>query len=812
METGQKTKEELAATYSSPEWRVSFLRLLGINSILRDSIISSNYKIPDNLNNSIYLTAKGSSIAQDLKTKHEVPYKEAKLLCFLVMAYREPLVDVEKTNYAVLIDEVSKQIQSGELKHPFVFGRLLYDKAADLFSDSRRYLSVQDTSRLLEGTPAGVWQVDNLVTGPFGILRSRENRAFEPYTQIPLQHCADLSCSKVHYVQLTTDGEAPVNLNRYKLNRLLEKGKHEPSDWNGFITDLVKVEENKLYEDNFNSASLIYLLGDGLDDVELRRLVGSLLDNTQGTLREVAGEVGKTGSAEDITASLDRAQLLQLILCAQDVDIVRNLDDLVTENRIDVPGGEVRKARVNKAERLGPWGLSAELGHRGLRFYSLDTGLPMLRLKRLITSLYKTDVFEDMQELDWQLRSVEGMTAGSKLAEYIRFEAPEKVLYNLVLARRENAEAACRIIKVSPDPGRSDDNLIACLMWKLGFTSRDVETPHGRFFSRQDEVIRLTRAADLSAIVDEEPIRKAASVYFQDLEYLLTDCLSYATWALLTDHYSNERPYVYRPSMDTSPAMALLNEASAAQSASDQRVIFSDMNTVRPLSEGFRILARYLEKLPENASNHVRDAESAPDYISRTDLKQFPFIHTYPFLDLDPEARSSIVKGLKEISQLLLSQNMPEMRNSLIHFRRTTVDISKVMLALESVRSSVQLIDGLGFLRVPFVHIMTMADEWGRQAITLMAPEGQRVVFTRPSAYDRLGLPNLTEEQYLMHSAVFAEPNEVLRFRLGHDSLYQNMWTNYPRRRTAGDSSVANQSETEQGSVNPVGRSNVRTG
>lgn len=43
-------------------------------------------------------------------------------------------------------------------------------------------------------------------------------------------------------------------------------------------------------------------------------------------------------------------------------------------------------------------------------------------------------------------------------------------------------------------------------------------------------------------------------------------------------------------------------------------------------------------------------------------------------------------------------------------------------------------------------------------------------------------MPSLHRKVYLMQGAVFAAPNEVLRFREGFDSLYADYWRDFVRR------------------------------
>jgi hypothetical protein len=81
-------------------------------------------------------------LSKILTTKHDVPVKEAKLMCFLVTVYQDVLIDVEKTNYPLLIDAIGTQIKAGEIKHPFVsaecftIGQLSYLKISAATSAS----------------------------------------------------------------------------------------------------------------------------------------------------------------------------------------------------------------------------------------------------------------------------------------------------------------------------------------------------------------------------------------------------------------------------------------------------------------------------------------------------------------------------------------------------------------------------------------------------------------------------------------------------------------------------------------------------
>ncbi|SES27239.1 hypothetical protein [Actinokineospora terrae] len=804
----QKSASELAKIHSDPQWRISLIRLINLTALMRESIIGRDYRISDDLNNAIYLTREGDAIKKTLITKHEVPAKEAKLMCFLVFAYRDLFVDVEATNYVALVREIGKQVKSGSIRHPFVFGRALYDKAAELFPDERRYLSVADTMRLLDETPYGVWQAGDLVTGPYGIIRSKVHRDLPPSTEVPLQHCADLTCNTIHYVRLSTAYDAPVNAHRPKLTRLLEGDGIEPSEWNRFISELI-YEKVSVHDDS-TLQPLTNLLGDGLDEPELRILLARLLDLTGEGLREVAASVGLRGKASSMVAELSRAELLQLTLYCSDDEILRNLDELVRTREIVVPPGEQRRARVNGREWIGAWQLEAVLGHQGVTVRAPSSRLAVLRMHRLVKALYKVDKVDDMHNLDWQLRGLDAVTPAAKLAEYLRSVSPEAVLRNLILARRENAEYACTTLGLPDIDQLGDDELVAMALWKLGFSTTELEVPHGKFFEHLKEMLGLAKAAQLSSSVDEEPIRRASVVLYEKLEGLLVDVLAYVTWALINDHYASDRPFEFRGNLEFETSCAVLNASSA--NAGTNGVDFSAPLTLNPLIRGLGILSEHLDGLREGSEKYLRPKDSIPDYVRRTSIQEFPFGHVHPFLDLDGRAQKTIIDGLQKVRHTMESNNVASSRNDLSHFRRSSVDMTKLVDSLEAMNQAVGLLDSLGFVRLPFIHEQTKSDEWGRRTVILKSPTGQRVSFSRPSAYDSLLLPRLDEPQYLMHSATFAEPNEVLRFRPGFDSPYQDMWVDFPKRRMANRSIVANQSESGAANADGTNRSSSRLG
>lgn len=807
--TDRKTKDQLANMYPEQAWRDRFLKVLGISSLLRHSIIKSDYAVPDDMNTSIYLTTEGTRIHDLLIRKHDVPAKEARLLCLLITWHRELLIDIERTNLPVIIDSIGKQMAAGAIRYPFILGRTLYDRAAELFPDERETLSTVETTKLLEDSPQGIWQVEDLVTGPYGLLQSSVRRSIPSRTLVPLQHCSDLACNAIHFVQLATDYEAPINVHRPKITRLLEQGKHEPWDWGGFIDDLR--QDRGTSNDDMDARGYLYLLGDAFSLKEQRDVVIDLIDRGETGLRALLIDLGLTGSATSIAAKLDSAQLLQVTLLVSDDEISKSIDTLVQKGVIDLGAGEVRRPRVNSAQRHGPWELSAELGEKGVRLRPASEALPTLRLRRLISALYDTSQLDDMNSLDWQLRDIDRETPSAKLAELIRVANPETIVKSLVLARQQGVEQTQEMLKILPTDRWSDDNFVRTVLWKLGFSTAEMDDPHASFWKKHAEIMQLARASEISAVFSEEPIKDAAGVYFSELERLLDDSLVYVTWALTTDHYGAQRPFVFQPASATVSAWQTLN-SSDAQSTGQGHVDFSGQNTLYPLTRGFRILADHLELLlGQDETSHLRRERELPPYLARTNLQTFPFTHTVPFLDLRGDAQQSILTELRFVSKKLLEKDVPRVRNDLLHFRRSKVETAVVLSALDAVGDAVKRLSEMGFLRTQYQRLSTTTDEWGRHTITMVSASNQHVSFSRPSTFDWLPLPSLSTKQYLMHSAIFADPNEMLRFRAISDSVYQELWSNYPKRRQSTGSAIGAQFEHAQTRGEAASRAGSRT-
>ncbi|MET8909188.1 hypothetical protein [Micromonospora sp. NPDC004551] len=730
----------------------------------------------------ICLTEHGERIAKAFM-KVGMPYPEARFLCFLRMLHVDLLVNVYDSDVGGLAEIVNQQVRDREILFPYTYGRLLYDKnLSTSVSENREGFTAAETREFLAGTPQGVFQVGNFVTGPFGLLKSGSRRSILPSSDVRF-HCSDMTCDIMHTRKLVTDRDAQINKNREAARKVLEKDSKEISDWTGYF-ERFDVTVGRPYDD-LSGDPVVYLLGDALTLQELQAVLAFLLDNTQGQLRQIASQLGITGGqAARMVGPLNEAELLQLALMTSNEHIFAALDTLVAEQDIRVPLGEIRRPMTNRGRGWGPFRLQPELGRFGIRLRSSEQALGPLRLRRLVTQMYELTDPDDREELRWQLRDEEAPSLEGQVEQYLQMRTARESVTSLLLARRRNFDVAARNLSLGVDIFKNDSDRVNAVMWKLGFSVEDILDPHAGFWSIHDRMTQVTRQSPINpGAVDAEQVRRHANSYFVKLEDLLRDSLLYTTWALTNDHIASTRPFLYRPTVDETKALGTLRSFSSAEEAgAEHQLVLDEKLTIYQLSRGFQILADLLSSFCGESDKYLRPPMDLPSWRSRQSLQDFVFLHTVPFLDLLDESRASIIQQLREISRRLVGAEVNEARNEWFHARRSPLDINRLRLSLEAVRDAVSWIEDGGYSRHTYRRVRIETDEANRRTFVLADSRGQEVVFFRPSRFTWMSLPALEVPQHVMLSARFADPTETLRFVSEVDSPYSEMWRDFPVR------------------------------
>lgn len=787
----QRSVEQLKAEYPDTEWRRKFAAVCDLIEILGDCSIADTYTISDPLNEAVTLTPAGAAVRDRLIRKEKIAPKEAKLMCFLTLGHDELYVDIEKVSLEKLESAVDGEIRANRIRFPFIFGRELYDKYAETFEDERDVLTAEETQRLLGLLPIGVFQYGSYTVGPFGLKASPVGRQIPASRRVPAYHCSMSVCRVIHPVMLETSHTAEINKDREKLAAILKASSEEASEWWMFAADLNGLPSSH-YGDR-SSAILLPLIGDALELGELRELVADLLDNTQGKMRTALSEVIDVQSATETVSALNRAELLQLTLFAQESHLAASLDRLVYAERIVTPVGEIRRAVVNHGMTSGAFRLRGELSSRGVRFVSADQGFALLRERRLLDRLYLRNDRTDVDELEWQLRGIEIDDLDERLEHFYQNTDPQSALERLVLARRTNMITACEEVGIEDGSEMRDEDLVATVMWKLGFSVSANNDPHFDFWQRHEQVWALTQSSEMGG---SGRFLEAAGPYFTTLEGILLDSLAYTSWAMLNDHTSSETPFSYDDDEDRGAGLALMN--SIAHSPVGTSMYEEERVDLGNLTGGFSALSRHLAKQATQRAEYERPASEFPEYEGKTEMKAFAFRTTIPFLDLTAPSQDRILDGLQDVTRLLSDGEVNQVRNDYAHYRRNSPDIARVEHALEATRQAVTRIETLGFCRLLFSPTRVIRDPWGRSVHDFRGPRSYEHSFTRPTRYDWMGLPHLDVPAYLMRSASVGEPTEVLRFVRRFKSKYSQMWSAYPVRRRKPRSASPDQPDHQE--------------
>lgn len=764
------TAKELLAQNEDAAWRRAFVDVVNLMDLLKDCIIPDNYSVPSAITSAIALTDVGRDIKSKLIRQEEVPSLEAHLMCALTLGHDQLFVDVAGTNVDDLREAISVQVLAGKIRFPFLYGRELYDYVADQFDDQKEYLTNEETLRLLGALPAGVFQYGRFVVGPSGIRATTHGRYLRSTNRVPAYHCDDPVCRELHPIILTTGHNAAINAERGKLERLLQSLPTAPADWTGFANEVSRINES--YFGNSWTAPMATLVGDCLSDEELQSLHNHLATEPVAT---------------DIK---DRASFLEELLVEfDDNEICLAIDQLVRARVLKVPAGEVRRPISTAHLRSGVFRLQPQLGASGVRYVSGDPGLPVLRERDLFKRIYLEGGEAERHELDWQLREIDGVSIEVRLDEYLRTRSPADALTRLVLSGSTSAIAASELAGAGDFEGASDQEIIARLLWKLGFDDRDPEDMHAEFWRQHERVTAAVQSWLGTGPGDAADLKGMASAYFSELEGRLEESLAFAAWALLHDHTTSPRRFGYDPELDRVVGLELLDRYCRSENAaqSGENLRFTSRLTMWPLIRGFGILSTVLQSVLGSRATFERDVDTYPEYARATALQSFPFKSVLPFLDISAHSQQRIIEGLAQVESVLNIAQVSKVRNEFSHYRRTSPEVAQMAVTLEAVAQAMRLVENLGFGLILFAPAGESSDRWGRTVIQFQGPRSLEHAISRPSSLQWAGLPRLSRNQFLVRSAAFDDANEVLRFDREYSSQFSKMWANYPRpRKTVG--------------------------
>lgn len=770
--------DELKQRYPQTDIQKKILELRALGTLMGHSIVVPKYKVPPALHEPIAFTAAGNELVRSLASSRSVNWGELRLAVFLRLYHDDLFVDPETTDIDGIRKGLSEEVKIGKVKHPFIFGRELYDKAfEEIGNDSLRALDAPQTQRFLEGTPAGIFQLGETIVGPWGAIKSREYRSIRPTRSPLLYHCEKPGCLTAHKIWLATSATRIKEVGT-RLRKKLDQ--RAPSNWGRFLGEL-HGHLSGAYDD-WRSGGIIAFLGECFTAEELTSIAESAFGDKSLGYREICfGQGISVRGASDFLTGITKQQVMQLLLLLTDTEIVTSIDKAVLDGKVKVPAGEIRVPRLNKYS-TGSFDTRLECSSQGVRISADDARVPMRRLQRLIAEVYEEPNLKT--RLDWKIRSLEGDGFEGKLRHYLAEEDARKVVRELFLSGPDVFKSAANRLNLPHSAHEEDHVLAARLAWKLGFPGVTYDTAAGALRSRVQEMRNVTPKSSPSD-ADKEKIRGHSVHLFVELEKSLDSALCFSTWFTQFDHWAAHPRFTYSHA-EARKFMAETLTEQARKSGSDVSYDPSGVNTLFPLIAGFGVLASHLEKIDAASEGYRRASEDIPSMFKESTLVEFGYPYRIPFLNFSKPSKDAVVSGLRSIARNLSQGKVLDVRNALEHHREKFPESADVLVCLDAVEEYCEVVENFGFIPVMFQMMEYMRDSFGRARFTYENYSGRSVRVAAYAPVMLTGQPGFAEDQILVPGVQIADSELIPRFALGVSSPYTGMWKDWPRHRPIG--------------------------
>jgi hypothetical protein len=267
---------KLAAQYPDREFQSRFKQLFPLSSLLRSGIWTSSLKIEEDWEHAVVLTPEGDEVLSCPEMEEAAfSIAEKKFLLVRTLFHNGLLVDVQRTDIRTVELLSEKKLLNHEVLIPWMFDRVLYDRAFDLNVGSRNEnLTPAQTTELLRETSPGVFQIGSAVLGPFGICPSAQGRDFPILREVVLGHCADPNCSAIHVSRLTSS-ESPLLDGVSLVGRSLKRSPTLQSPWARMFVELTLPPH--FYYDDYWPGDIVWFLGNAFSHQELQDLLHRVL-------------------------------------------------------------------------------------------------------------------------------------------------------------------------------------------------------------------------------------------------------------------------------------------------------------------------------------------------------------------------------------------------------------------------------------------------------------------------------------------------------------------------------------------------------
>jgi hypothetical protein len=771
-------------------------KLLALSYILHCCSATKKYREPEAIKDLIVLSDAGTLFLEELKKL--LPEETENRLFFgllLHLYHKEFWIDADQTDVNALFELVDKQLFDQELNIPWVFGRDLYDNYARLFVTSKEELTVDETSQLLEGTPQGVAQIGEFIFGPFGITTTdRARRAILPEKKLPLWHCNDLGCERLHEMELNIR-QVPAYQIALEIHELARHLLGDGTDWWGKFTDSFPYKNN--YYDDPSIRDLASVLITCLSMPELKTLCSELFLGNSSFVRAAIKSRGLVsnlfkGSTSVIANKMTKEQCLQVLLMFSDKEIVNSLEKLIYEGKIVVPPAELRTPKLGGRGRSGWLRLYSEISQFGFRRVSAnraDIEIAIGRLRKLVLDFYQERKIPE-KTLLYCLRFSTGDGALQKLDNFINDKDPRAVLTDLISIHENGLIDCLEYLEYgyAPELRTADDeaDFIDKILWKLGFTVPPSPQKNSRLDVRLDLLLAASREIANSSEAEREKTRSAAVNLFVSLEENLDLTLSYSSWMFFSDHFSGSR-FRFKLSDGRKVASTYLGGKKIGDN-SKLELKTDGKNTLFPLIEGLSVLAKQIRSMRKKSSRkYVRPSSALPGYAGKNSLENFPFVHSLFLFDIKENDVEACASSLDEAVKMLRVGKICEVRNRLEHKREDFPTRDEIERCCDGIASAMKKLISTGLLPTEYHRLNTNVDRYGRQTRTYENQAGHKIAVNWYPSH-LLSYDNPSDGPIAITPQVhIGDSSDIFYADIVVSSDYVDMWKDYPKRRIAAE-------------------------
>jgi hypothetical protein len=745
----------------------------------RGAVYRPGYQASEDWKSILSLSEYGHAVLDSLRVDlGPIPEPDILLALFARFYHHDLLFDCEKTDALAVRQILQRELIQERIRLPFRWGRLLYDRFNDTYADSRTdHLLTPDIESLLEGAPVGVYQLGGLLSGPLGIIDSKETRYIPPATILPLWHCSDTGCGALHRVRLVQQG-VPAADAFAQIDSRLQAAVGPPSEWEDALFWHVHGPTCRTYVD------LMALVADcitGRDrDSLLRRALAS---EHKVVLRNVLGQPPRQKSASEgpvdsIVRRLSDAEKLQLLMALSDQDLIDLIDEAVFRKEIAVPAGEIREVEYRTPRHASDSG--CQLSALGIRSVREE---PLVNLTHAVQRAYQNLGLDG--ELSWRVRGDAAKSAHEALVSFVRTKGPGQAVRELVLSSAQVTKAVCEAFRFPLRHARGADDLtVDRILWKLGFSPMQFEDPTTRFKARLVELKEVVLAATpIESEEARERIRAAGVNVFVSLEEFLDRLISYNVWLLSSDHFlgtdQEYSPLAARGRVaETLGGSVKSGDTEFAWDSSGANALGTQLCFLREAAE-------WVLSLPNRGRDDLRRrADDLPHFADREPLV-FPFRHTALWADSDLVGLRYYTGLFGRVVKLVEEADPAAVRNGLDHFRDagSFPEADKLLACIARLEQAVELADLNRLTPKVFWLYGEKGDRFGSVEYEFHDSCGRRLYLYGPRLVSGVHDPGFGAGYVIAPGDLLAVPNSSLVFRLREESEFSIFWKGYPRRR-----------------------------